>query len=512
MQRTLTLPVVRATRWQRALYALSPLAVTPGALVTAAAALEVVVWTITPSIINSAPPLDVVEGYMWGREWVLATYKHPAMPSWVLEASRVLSGGAIGWPAYLASQLFIAMTFALVYVFGRDVMGSRRAAAGTLLLAVLPAYTWLSPEFNHNIALLPFWAGIVLALWRAIERSSTGWWILVGTLAGAGLYAKFTTVILLIAAAGWMVWDDKARRSLATAGPWLALVLFAAIATPLAVWLVEHRFAPLTYAAERAQLGVGPRWLPFVRGWLANLLAMLVGLWIAGLFNRIRDSGESRIAGVDARAVRFMAVLLFGPPLLTIVVAVAAASGLRSAWSNSMFNLAGIFAVGFFSPRVRAANLRRIWGLVLVLLVLLPLGYAAASSPFFYSPIKVPRAQWPQRDIAHRFQNIWATATGGLPLRIVTGRSWVAGLVGLTTPGAPSILNRGSLEHSPWVSQERIEREGMLIVWDGAEGRLPASLEHYRGHHSEGTERFKVPGRPSDIVIHWIVVMPRSGQ
>ena len=85
MQRTLTLPVVRATRWQRALYALSPLAVTPGALVTAAAALEVVVWTITPSIINSAPPLDVVEGYMWGREWVLATYKHPAMPSWVLE-------------------------------------------------------------------------------------------------------------------------------------------------------------------------------------------------------------------------------------------------------------------------------------------------------------------------------------------------------------------------------------------------------------------------------------------
>jgi hypothetical protein len=91
-----------------ALYALSPLAGTPGALVTAAAALQVVVWTITPAIINSAPALDVIEGYMWGREWVLPTYKHPAMPSWVLEASRLLSGGAIGWPAYLASQLFIA--------------------------------------------------------------------------------------------------------------------------------------------------------------------------------------------------------------------------------------------------------------------------------------------------------------------------------------------------------------------------------------------------------------------
>jgi len=156
---------------------LSAVAVSPGGLVAAAVGLQVLAWTITPALTNAAPPLDVVESYMWGREWVLATYKHPALPSWVLEASRVLSGGAIGWPVYLASQLSIAMTFALVFVFGRDVMGSRRAAAGRLLLAVLPAYTWLSPEFNHNIALLPFWAGIVLALWRAIERSSTGWWI-----------------------------------------------------------------------------------------------------------------------------------------------------------------------------------------------------------------------------------------------------------------------------------------------------------------------------------------------
>src|SRR5215831_19531985 len=99
------------------------------------AACQVVAWTLAPTLTHKSPPLDVVESYMWGREWVLATYKHPAMPSWVLEASRVLAGGAFGWPAYLASQLFIATTFAFVFVFGRDIMGSRRAAAGVLLLA-----------------------------------------------------------------------------------------------------------------------------------------------------------------------------------------------------------------------------------------------------------------------------------------------------------------------------------------------------------------------------------------
>jgi 4-amino-4-deoxy-L-arabinose transferase-like glycosyltransferase len=154
-----TLSPAWTTLRRRALNRLVAMNTTPGALVAVAAALQVVAWTVTPALINFAPPLDVVESYMWGRECVLATHKHPALPSWVLEGSRVLTAGAIGWPAYLSSQLFIATTFALVFVFGRDIMGSRRAAAGALLLAALPAYTWLSPEFNHNIALLPFWAG-----------------------------------------------------------------------------------------------------------------------------------------------------------------------------------------------------------------------------------------------------------------------------------------------------------------------------------------------------------------
>jgi hypothetical protein len=147
---------------------------------------------------------------------------------------------------------------------------------------------------------------------------------------------------------------------------------------------------------------------------------------------------------------------------------------------------------------------------VVALVVLFPLGYAVVFGPILYTPSKLQRVQWPQAEIANRFQSIWSTATGGLPLRIVTGRNWVAGLVGLTAPAQPSILNSGRLDWSPWVSQERIDREGMLIVWDGAQTRLPASLEPYRGHHPAGTERFKVAGKSSNIVIHWIVVPPKS--
>ena len=105
----------------------------PAALVGFLIVGQIVAWTLAPALTHSAPPLDVVEGYMWGREWVLATYKHPALPSWALEASR-LATGAVGWPAYVVSQIFIAATFVFVFLLGRDVMGPRRAAAGTLLL------------------------------------------------------------------------------------------------------------------------------------------------------------------------------------------------------------------------------------------------------------------------------------------------------------------------------------------------------------------------------------------
>jgi hypothetical protein len=102
----------------------------PTVLVALMATCQIVAWTLAPALTQSALPLDVVEGYMWGREWVIATYKHPAMPSWVLEIAR-LATGAVGWPAYLVSQLFVATTFIFVYLLGRDLLGPERAAAGT---------------------------------------------------------------------------------------------------------------------------------------------------------------------------------------------------------------------------------------------------------------------------------------------------------------------------------------------------------------------------------------------
>ena len=223
----------------------------PIRLVGLLAASQVLAWTLAPTLTHSSPPLDVVESYMWGREWVIATYKHPAMPGWILEISRILTG-AVGWPGYLASQLCVATAFLLVFLLGRDLLGAEAGAAGTLLLVGAGYYAWPTLEFNHNVLQLPFWAGLPLALWRAVDRRSLLYWLIAAACAAGGLYAKFSMVLLLVAAAGWLLYDPRARHALCTPAPWIGLVVFLVMIAPLVLWLVAHDFIPLHYAASRA--------------------------------------------------------------------------------------------------------------------------------------------------------------------------------------------------------------------------------------------------------------------
>jgi 4-amino-4-deoxy-L-arabinose transferase-like glycosyltransferase len=487
----------------------------PTALVALLVTGQIVAWTLAPVLTHSAPPVDVVEGYMWGREWVIATYKHPALPSWALEASRLLTG-AVGWPAYVVSQLFVAATFVFAFLLGRDLIGPCRAAAGTLLLTGIAFYAWPTPDFNHNVAEMPFWAALPWALWRAMKRRGLGWWALVGALGAGGLYAKLSTALLLVTLAAWILCDARARQCLATPGPWLGLVIFIAAAAPLTFWIVAHDLAPLKYAAVRsAQMREGSGWVVpvFLINVALNLAGMLAMLAVAGLIGRHRRksgaAGSEPPPAVAAHALRYLIVLTTVPLGLAIVAALIAGANLKSAWSSSMFNLAGILAVALTTERLDITALRRIAICAAIAIVVVPLTYAVviASGP---SRDGAPlRVSWPQAEISKRFAAIWARETGR-PLRIVSGDHFVAGLVGMTAKGRPSILNNGDPAFSPWITRERLKRDGMLIVWEASTKRIPPALQQLVAAAPARDERFRWRWSKDrgDLVIGYAIVPP----
>src|SRR5438270_2302729 len=98
---------------------------------------QVVLWAIGPDLVNAGLPTNVLEVALWGREWLIVSYKHPNLPGWILQIVDQLSGThAIA--AYLVSQSFVIATLVFVYLLAIDVLKNSWAAlaASGLLLSL----------------------------------------------------------------------------------------------------------------------------------------------------------------------------------------------------------------------------------------------------------------------------------------------------------------------------------------------------------------------------------------
>lgn len=429
------------------------------ALITLVVA-QLVLWSLAPAFAHTAPPLDVVEMYAWGREHVVATFKHPNLPGLVLEATRLMTG-ATGWPAYVVSQIFIGVTFWAAFELGREIMDARRALAGVLLLTGIYFFFWPTPEFNHNVAQMPLWALTILFLWRAANHGRVHNWVLLGVFAGLSLWAKYSSAVLLVAAAAWILWDAPARKRLLSPGPWIALVVFALVAAPQALWLVEHDFQPLHYAQRRA--GGGNLFAPFefLLTLIVDHLPALIMLWTAGFFGKSLSDAPQR---PEKRALTFLLMLGLGPTLLTALGGLLGGASLRASWAAPMFALSGLIVIALLSARFSEVRLKRLAigaGVMLVLGSSLYFAHMRFGADLTNHPLK---GNWPQVELSRDLQSAWRDETNA-PLRVVGGDIWTAGLVGLERRDPPSILINGDYAISPWVTPNDVAESGALLVW-----------------------------------------------
>jgi 4-amino-4-deoxy-L-arabinose transferase-like glycosyltransferase len=479
----------------------------PPLVVGCIAAMQLVLWTLFPAIVSYAPALDTVEAYVYGPHWVLGSAKHPALPSWVLETSRLLTG-EVGWPALLVSQIFVAAAFGFVFLLGRDLTGDVRAACATLLLTGIVYYSWLTPEFNHNVAQLPLWAGMVFALWRAVERSLVRYWLLFAFFATIMVYAKLSALIAIAAAGVWLIADSKGRSELRTYRPWLAAALFVAGTAPLAMWLVANSFAPLHYAAARSAHGANAFY--FLGQQVAAMAGLLALMVYAALRTRPAETRESpRLAVVD-RGWLFLLLLGVFPIAALFTVAALTDTGLKGNWGEPMLGLSGLVAVALVRRSASPEFLFRLAQGSVLLLIVLPAAFAAQVVSKGLFSDRPHHMAWPQKEIAAKFREVWLKETGE-PLRIVAGGYWTAGLVALQGQDMAAVLINGNPKESPWIGPDAIRRHGLLVVWTDAESKLASRmLNHFEGQWRDGRLSFELPypGRLKQVTISYAIIRP----
>lgn len=213
---------------------------------------------------------DEAYQWLWSKHLALSYFSKPPLIAYTQFLGTAIWGdNAFGVRFF--SPLLSALTSLLVLrFFAREV----NARAGFFLLLIVTA----TPLLDVGALLMTidplsvlFWTAAMLAGWRAIqEKASTRDWLWVGVWMGLGFLSKYTELFQLLCWAVLFVLWRPARKQLRRAGPYLALLVNLALATPVLLWNAQHGWITVHHVAVDAD--VGQPWHPTLR-FLGDFLA-----------------------------------------------------------------------------------------------------------------------------------------------------------------------------------------------------------------------------------------------
>ncbi|MES0883548.1 glycosyltransferase family 39 protein [Roseibium sp. SCP14] len=482
------------------------------------AGLLCLLYALIPTLTFPNPPLDVVEGFAWGRELQLGYTKHPPMQAWLLEAAYQLTGGRT-FGAYWLSALCAALGYLFIWKIARRLgLGDWQAFWAIVLTSVTFYFTLPMPEFNPNILQIPVWAGMILLFHKALDKGRWLDWLLLGALAAFGLYTKYF-VLLLIGTIGLyaLVFAD-ARRHVLTIGPWLCTLICVVLLLPHFQWLLETEFLTLQYAASRSKPAtsfIAHIFNPvnFLAAQIGNhaglFLVVLAGLGWTGL-KSFKDRKRQSDLHPEPSSDRFLLWFAFVP--LTVVLLASAVTGneFEHMWGTPMFVLSGVLAVRFLAlPGLWRFPRRALAAALTIQTIFLAIIFGqAVLEPYWKN--KQTRIHYPGPAVAQDLASHWKDRMG-TELAYVAGDMWSAANVTLHAPSRPSMFYLHDQLLSPWIDLEDVQTKGLMIVWRGErDAPLPEILQHYPDAVREGSKSFPYQtwGDMPDATVNWLIIPP----
>ena len=152
--------------------------------------LHLLVWTLVPAISNINLPLDTIEALAWGNNLDWGYSKHPPVSAWAVELTYQIFKNQ-DWSYYFLSQLFVILTFFIIFKFSEDFFKDKiLSLISVLLLEGIYFYNFTTPEFNVNVCQLPFWALSIHYCWKGINKNNNIDWIFIWTICRIRTFIK----------------------------------------------------------------------------------------------------------------------------------------------------------------------------------------------------------------------------------------------------------------------------------------------------------------------------------
>ena len=356
-------------------------------LALAVVAYSVVLRLLYGGVMNLLPE----EAYYWNYAQHLdyGYLDHPPMVAWMIWLTTGLLGHyelAVRLPAMLC---WIGTAY-FVWKSARMFFDKTTALVAMALLACLPVFLLTGLFTTPDAFLYLFWTGCVYSIQCAVLLNRKRAWYAAGLFAGLGLLSKYTMGLFGLSVIVFMLIDRRGRRWWRRPEPYLAVLIAAAVFSPVIVWNAQHNWASFLFQSAR-RMSHKPEFSLF-----PLLGAMIVLMTPFGVIGSIRSVLPQRLGGVrprghefSLRAKRLTACMLFVPLAVFAVFSMRHEPKLN--WAGVAFLAALPFLAGDICSWNSQAHAivrwsRKMWPTILVGLLLL-LGFLG-----FYSTSGFPGA------------------------------------------------------------------------------------------------------------------------
>ena len=375
-------------------------------------------WTLVPSLSNTNLPLDTIEALAWGSNLEWGYNKHPPLSAFALEFFYQIFGNQ-DWAYYLLSQIFVVVAFITIFKFALEFFRNiNHAFFSTLLLEGIFFFNFTTPEFNVNIAQLPFWALSIYFTWRCIKSDKSFDYILLGLFVGLGFLSKYLFIYLILGIKLLFLYS-LIKKKINSYKFLLAGITAIIVIIPHLIWLFDNNYITLKYGIHRTG-GVGDITAHFIFPLtfiLKQIIILLPLLIMSSLL--LKKIKFKKIKFNENHVFIFFIFIL--PIILIIFTSAILGVKIRTMWMTPFYLLIGVTIIEIFKKNIDLKKTRKFFIIFIILFSFSPIAYTSVS---LIDEFK--RTDYPGKEIARLVQNRWDENFTN-EIKLVIGDEWYAG-------------------------------------------------------------------------------------
>ena len=402
------------------------------------------IWTLIPFVTNKNLPLDTIEALAWASNMDWGFSKHPPFSAFAVELIYQIFGNQ-DWAYYFLSQLFVIIAFFGVYKFSEEIFNDKKLSLlSVLLLEGIYFYNFTTPEFNVNVAQLPFWALAVYYTWRCIKYDKATDYVLLGLFAGFGILSKYLFVYLILGIKLVFIYFLRKGKKIKFSHYFIAGPITLLILLPHLIWLTENNYITIFYGFQRAG-GEGGflDHLIYPLIFLGKQIGILIPFLLMSFF--LIKKIKFKINFKDEKLV-FLLITTIVPIFFILLTSMIMGAKIRTMWMTPFYLFAGTLIIYVFKSQI---NFNKLKSFVTVFLILF------LFSPFTYAYVSISQTDKRTDYEGLKKSNLLQNMVKG-KITSIQGNEWVAGNFCYHLKSRPRCLlnNRNGNDILIWVDNK----------------------------------------------------------